>query len=407
MSFLLEENKELDLINNIYNLLSESNAPQLRDLLLQKCQELQLSQRNLSKITGIERKSIQRIIDGEAQKIDVLTFLKLSQFLKVDIQNLMQLYVSKLSPESIKDIENTRKASYILHHFDLDILKKQKFITNKNDYQKIEERIISYFGLSSLFEYTQYAQAAYFSRIQRNHSDKMLNFWISLVFYQIKKLDNPNNFNRELLKTIIPKLRGLTRDEQSGLKRAALSLHEAGITIIFQSYISKTSIRGATFIYNGRPYIVLTNHNKRYDSIWFSLVHELFHVLQDFKQIEKLTYHITGGSDLFIDNLAEESADEFARELLLQTEKLNYIKDFIDIPAYVEDFAKKNNVHPSIIYGFYLFNDKSEREYMRYRNNLLSSDNAVKALLIDPWDNKNIDEITDQIKKIYQEKITN
>jgi HTH-type transcriptional regulator / antitoxin HigA len=397
-------NQENELINNIYNLLSSSNTPQIKDLLLKKCEELNLSQRRLSNIIGIERKSLQRILDGEAQKIDIVTFLKLSQFLKIDMQNLMQIYVSKLTPESIKEIESTRKASFILHNFDLEILKKQNFITDVKNFQAIEQRIKSFFKLDSLFEYSQFAQAAYFSRVQRSNSDKMLNFWISLVFHQIKNLVNPNKYNRELLKAIIPKIRGLTRDEENGLKRVAICLYEAGITIFFQSYLSKTNIRGATFIYNGKPYIVLTDHNKRYDSIWFSLVHEIYHVLQDFKQIQKLTYHITGESDLFIDSLAEENANEFARELLLPSEKLKYIIDFLDVPAYVEDFAKKNNVHPAIIYGFYLFNKDKNKEYVKYQRNLLRSDHAVQNLLIEPWSKKDIEEITEQINTIYKEK---
>jgi len=388
-----------DFLNSIFALLTNLDTPRLRDLLIKKCKELGISQRKLSEIIGLERKSIQRIIEDEAQKIDIVTFLKISHFLKIDVQSLMQIYVSKITLESIREIEKTKKASYILHTFDLDILKKEGFIKNKYDFDGIENRIVKYFKISSLYEYNNFTQAAYFSRIQRDYSNKMLNFWISLIYHQISKINNPNIYNKELLITILPKLRGLTRDEKSGLQRVVRSLYEAGVTIILQSYVKKTQIRGATFINHGKPFIVLTNYNNRYDSLWFSIAHELYHVLKDFEQIEKLNYHLTGESDLFIDDLAEEHANEFARDLFFSKPKMKYIKDFIDIPEYVDDYAKENNVHKSIIYGFYLFENKEEN--IKYRKFLHKSEEAVKNMLITPWDKKDIEEITESINKIF------
>jgi len=202
---------------------------------------------------------------------------------------------------------------------------------------------------------------------------------------------------------LIPKLRGLTRDESNGLKRAAQSLYEAGVTVIFQSYISKTAIKGATFVSKGSPYIVLTDNQKKYDTIWFSLIHELYHVLKDFKQIEKLTYHITGESDLFIDELTEKNANDFARELLFPNSKMNYIKDFLDIPEYVIEYAEKENVHPSIIYGFYLYKANNNKLYRKYNRHRLKSDVAIKNLLINPWGKENVDEIINEVKHFYQQ----
>ncbi len=393
------ENDEL--LSSVYKLLANVSTPELKELLQKKCEELGISQRKLSDVIGLERKSIQRIMEDEAQKIDIVTFIKISQFLKIDVSELVQIYVSKLSDKSIKEIESTRKASFILHYFDLDTLKKTGFIKNRNNFEEIENRLKSFFGLSSLFEYAKYSQAAYFSRTQRNYSDKMLNFWISLVYHEIKNVENPNEYDKSLLLNVLPKLRGLTRDETNGLQRIVKALFEVGVTVIIQTYFSKTEIRGASFVYNNKPFIVLTNYNKRYDSIWFSLAHELYHVLKDYKQIEKLNYHITGQSDLFIDELAEENADEFARELLFPKEKREYIKNFIDIPTMVEDYARQNNVHPAIIYGFYLYEKSSDTEYKKYRRLLNNSDVAVKSMLINPWVKNDVDEITKEIAKIF------
>ena len=49
--------------------------------------------------------------------------------------------------------------------------------------------------------------------------------------------------------------------------------------------LPKTQIKGATFVINNKPCIVITDFNKNYGTIWFSLIHELHHVLFDLDSI--------------------------------------------------------------------------------------------------------------------------
>jgi len=64
-------------------------------------------------------------------------------------------------------------------------------------------------------------------------------------------------------------------------------LFNIGITIVFQPSLPKTQIRGATFLINDKPCIVITDFNKNYATIWFALIHELHHVLFDLETIDK------------------------------------------------------------------------------------------------------------------------
>lgn len=94
----------------------------------------------------------------------------------------------------------------------------------------------------------------------------------------------------------------------------ARALYKIGITVIFQPSIQKLQIKGATFACNGKPCIVLSDLNKRYPTLWFVLLHELYHVLYDFDEISERNYHVSeeDSSDLFL--LDEISPDEFARD---------------------------------------------------------------------------------------------
>ena len=105
------------------------------------------------------------------------------------------------------------------------------------------------------------------------------------------------------------------------------ALYNVGVTVIFQPMLSRTQIRGATFLINNKPCIVVTDLHKSYPTIWFSLIHELHHVLFDLEELEKVKYHLTGEPDLFL--MQEDKANEFASEYLISAEKLRYIEPLI------------------------------------------------------------------------------
>lgn len=372
------------------------------DLLKRVKDEFHLSQRQLSQALSVNRRTVQRILSREAQKIDLDTFQKIQQFLDVSPEELLNMYNANLEPSELRELERAKKAGYISRNFDLGKLKKEGFVSTDRDFDTIEERIKQFFELSSIYEYEVAGQEIpMFSRTRRSYSNKMLKFWVVSAIRQIRLIGNSNPFDREMLKQVIPRLRQLTRDEEKGLLRAARALYSAGVTLVVQGYLTGTQIRGATFVVDGQPALVLTDYKKKYDTVWFALLHELYHVLKDLGRIEKLGYHITGEEqDLFVSQMSEKEADEFASQFLLSDEKFDYIRRFIDIPEVVRDHAKEWNVHPSIIYGRYAFENN---EYGKYAKHRPSVSKAVEALRVHPWDQESIETASESLKEIYAE----
>jgi transcriptional regulator with XRE-family HTH domain/Zn-dependent peptidase ImmA (M78 family) len=392
-------------VDEFYSVLEEEDQKagrdaDLVDLLKNAKEKLGLSQRQLAQALSVNRRTIQRILSREAQKIDLGTFQKIQQFLGVSPDELLDRYNASLESDSLRELEQAKKAGYISREFDLGKLKKEGFISSDRDFDTIEERVTKFFDLSSVYEFGATGQEIpMFSRTEREYANKMLRFWVVSALRQIRTIGNPNPFDRELLKSIIPRLRKLTRDEDKGLLRAARALYSAGVTVVVQGYLTGTQIRGATFLVDNQPAIVLTDYKKRYDTIWFALLHELYHVLKDLDRIEKLKYHITGEEqDLFVSQMSEEDADEFASEFLLPEEKFDYIRKFIDVPEVVRDHAEKWNVHPSIIYGRYAFEND---EYGKYEKHRPSVDTATEALRVHPWDKESIAAATESLKEVY------
>ena len=386
----------------IYSALEDSQERRqqeqdLADLLEKEREKYNLSQRQLSNALSLVRRSLQRILKREAQSVDLRTFIKIQQFLGIPAEELLNNYISGLEPEDLKEIELAKKAGFIARNFDLEGLRKAGFLESDKDFSAIDSRIKKYFGYESVIEYG-INDLALFSSTKRTSSNQMLRFWINSAVHQVRSVENPNDYDRDVFLEIIPGLRALTRDEENGLVRAARALYSAGLTVVVQKYLYGTQIRGATFVIDGKPAIVLTDFNKRYDTIWFALLHELYHVLKDFDRIQKIGYHLTGEPDMFIHEMTEKEANQFASEFLLPSERKRYIERFIDVPGVVRDHAERWNIHPAIIYGAYMW-EHGEQE--KYRTEIPSPDKAVQSLRIHPWDKETIEEAIRPVNRAY------
>lgn len=388
-----------EIMNSVYELLSHTSGRSMSQFIESNCKVLNISQRQLSDLLNIQRRSLQRIIEGEAQKLDIITLLKIAHFFGMDIKEVIGIYMTKVSNEDKKAVEQARISGYIIKKFDVKTLTNMGFFSSSKDFEAIEERICKFFNITSIFQYDNICAGVLFSQTRRGHSDKMLDFWISIVKTQVEQLKNPNLFDRDKLLKVIPRLRIFAADSQNGFHNFITSLYECGVTVVYESYITKTQIRGGTFYMNNAPAIVITNLNHRYDTMWFALAHELCHVLYDMDIIDSIGYHLTGENDLFTrEAISEERANNFARRLLLGDDKLDLITNFIDSEALVKTYAKKWGTHPSIIYGQYLWG-KPKNEYMKFRNKILNADIITQRMEIEPWKHETIAQTVRLIKQ--------
>ncbi len=388
------------ILSEIYELLANSSDLTLRQLVDNKKAEMGVtSDLQLSRIVGIDKTTLDRILKGDTQKLDLLALIKLDEFLGIGINRLTQIYIASLKSEYIGEIESARRASYIIRNFDVSGLKKIGWIESADDFKAIEQKIVSFFKLDNLYEYDREIGSVMFSRSKASSHDKMREFWVRSAIHQFEKINNPNIYNADELKTLIPRIRAYTNNVEKGFLMVVQALYAAGVTVIVQSYLSKTQVMGGTFIINRKPCIVITDYNKTYASIWIALLHELHHVIYDFDTIASTSYHLSGENNL----LLEEDADFSAQEILFSQDKMNYIKFMINSNVYVNEFAKKNNVHPSIIYLYYCIDQKKEGKnvFGLYRDYNPSSEKALQSIRTNPFNKQTIDEEIENIKRVF------
>ena len=385
-------------MTSIYDLIANSTSENLIESVVKKYESQKLSKHQFCQLLGIDKKSWDRIINGEHQKLDVPLLLKLAQFLEVNIQKAVDMYIVHSQADISRELDNVKRKNFIITFFDIKSLKKIGFIKTIQNLNSIEEKIKEYFQFDNISEYLVEDARPLFSKTKIRSSDKMLFFWNRIVLEQIKNIYNPYPYDEKKLLTIVPKMREATLDVDNGFNKYIKALFECGVTVIVETYISKTGIRGGTFSHKGKPYIVLTNIYQRYPTLWFTLAHEICHVINDFDYISLQGYHLTGENSLLTDELQEEVANNFAERLFLSVENANLIEKYITIDEIVSQYATAWNVHKSFLYARYLNKHNDKKEWNKYQKYLISSNPAIKNIEVKKvWMKKSISETVEAI----------
>lgn len=396
-------------LDEIYRLLGSQKSHSFRAIVEDKKRVLNIgSDYELSKMVGMANNTLVRLIDEETQKVDLFAKLYLCRFLGISPSDMLENYVAALSAENIAKLEFADRSNFIKRTFDLDALKKIGFIKSTTDLVAIERRIKSFFNLASIFDYGQNVPVALFSRVKQYSKEEMRSMWVFAAVTQFQRLKRPYEYDAEGLLALVPKIRLYTMDEEKGLIMVIRALYKVGVTVIIQKYLANTAVRGASFVIDDKPCIVLTDFRRSYSTLWFSLLHEIYHVLFDIKELKTWKFHLSGEEGSLTDDLfREDMADGFARDRLLDKAKLDFIRPMMNTPSLVKQYSERVKVHPSIIYSFHCYNEKYNNGndvYNKYQHLFGNSEKAVQLVRLTPFDadeNSNVFENLEAIEEIY------
>lgn len=387
-----------DILKNSLNL---PESPSLKEIFHEKLQEFGLSKTQFEKLANIQRRSLDGILDKTSKQTDVTNILKLGEFLDMPFDSLLAYHLKDRSVEEIKDLQDFIEITFINRYFDLKALSLLGFIDKKFTVNKIKKRICEFFKLSSIYEYGDELNEVLYSRTKRSFNDKMKDFWIKSSYKYFELIDNQNDYSREALKDLIPKIKPYTQNVDKGLLTVCRALYNVGVTIVFQPMMPKTQIRGATFLVKNKPCIVVTDLNKSYPTIWFSLLHELHHVLFDLEQLKQIQYHLTGEPDLFL--IHEDKANQFASEYLISEEKMRYVEPLIHNHYMVCKFSKEMQIHPSIVYSQFQFRQAEigNNYWGAFKEYFPVIDSLQANLNMSNWDVESLEIAAQKIKELF------
>lgn len=180
----------------------------------------------------------------------------------------------------------------------------------------------------------------------RRFSSSEKSDYALLAWAQKAKIEARNSETKAInisgLKKVVPQVRALnTLSPDDFCPKLTKLFSDNGVALIFLPHIKSSALHGASF-YDGRKIVVgLTVRGKYADIFWFSLFHEIAHII----------YGHIGQANGTSDN-DEKEADFFARETLIPSENL---KLFVQNGVYNTDslklFAEQIGIDAGILVG--------------------------------------------------------
>ncbi|WP_199856424.1 ImmA/IrrE family metallo-endopeptidase [Lunatibacter salilacus] len=394
--------KNIDIDKLLQEIFQDDSGFDIKERFEVKIAEYGLSKTKALRLLNIDKDVFSEILNGNAKQPNLIHVIKIGEFLDVDVHEFIKMVLKNQNTENIASIDRARKLKFLLINFDVKALTKEGFFSAENDVDDLVDKALTYFGYETISEFEKQLTEPLYSRSKRQFSDKMKDFWVRSAYQSFRLINNENLYDRDRLKDIIASMKPYTQDVENGLFIVCRALYNSGVTVIFQNYLQTTHVRGATFFINQKPCIVITDYLKKYPTLWFTLLHELHHVLFDLETVKTNNYHLSDDQDLF---LIEEKANSFARDFFMPIESFNYIKNYINNSYMVQRFAKDNDVHVSLVYSFYTWYQKElydKNYHAAFKEFYPNCRTAIKRLNPISWTTSTIKASSEKIKAVFE-----
>lgn len=310
-----------------------------------------MTQLDLAAKMGITTKNINEIIKGKAP-ITNSTALKLEYIFKIPASfwnNLESSYRDSL--ERQKDRESIIEDEKYLLNIPYNEMSKRNWDwieKTRDSYEKVVN-LRKFFSVASLgFDTELKRKLAFRKSDNKNFSYDSLYCWLRYGEIQANKEEYPK-FNIDILKENTYKIRMLVNKPfLDVLDKVKELLKECGVALVYESHLPNTYVNGVTYkITCDKAIIMISDRGKRDDSLWFTLFHEIGHLIKHSKKEVFLDLEDTEITDI------EKEANDYARNVLIPNVLYN---KFLNSNKYITeqsiiDFSKEIDVSTGIIVG--------------------------------------------------------
>lgn len=175
--------------------------------------------------------------------------------------------------------------------------------------------------------------------------------WVQTAINISQKIE-AKVYNAERLKSFLPELRSMTCQEPEIFFPKMIQIFaECGVAFVLLPNLKNSGVNGAVKWINEER-VVLAMNNRRLDAdiFWFSLFHEIKHVLQKKTKTTFISY--SEKEMIEVNKQLEDEADVFASNYLIPPAALRkFAPSKYTTDNDIIDFAKSIGIHPGIVAG--------------------------------------------------------
>lgn len=322
------------------------------EILVEALEERGMTQAELGRRMARPLKTISEIATGKAA-VTPETAIQLERALGISAATWLGLE-SRYREAQARERDLVELTSHIawLKHFPIrDLIARGIVARDSTDAQQAAE-LLSFFGVSSPTGWNQHwgqIAASYRMSERLPVSPYAVAVWVREAEREAFDVDLPRHSLAQL-RALVPELRRLSRALVIGgaIERARELLRSGGVGLVLIQGVSGAPASGAIRWIRRNPWIVLTLRHRTDDQLWFSLFHEIGHLLEGGRRrdvVEELEDEELAHDD-------EQAANGFAREALLSQADLDrWLENGSINGKAIRDFAMSQDVAPGIVVG--------------------------------------------------------
>lgn len=331
-------------------------APRPGRLLQRELDARAISQAQLAARTGLSPKHINLVIKGTAA-LSPDVAVTLEQILGTPAETWLRLEAVRQAHEARAERRNAL-AGFVdwAKFFPRQQLIDYNVIDSADSGPKLAEKLLSFFAVASPSAYTKTwlePQASY-KRSQIHTIDPNLTaLWLRLSELHATRFiaDAPtyDSAKLQVAATLLPRL--TVKDVGLAFTEAKELLLDAGVVLVFVPEIPNTRISGVSRWINGTPLIAVTSRYKTFDGLWFTLLHEIAHVILHPKRSTYIDQGFKADDDA---DAQESAANEFAENHLIPPAYRTALTATTTVAGIVS-LAETLGVSPSLVAGQWAF----------------------------------------------------
>lgn len=307
-----------------------------------------LSQKWLAEHTGLSEKHISEIINGEAM-ITSETAVKLAHVFGGSPEFWTNLDANYRTAKALIAQEKLAEGELpYLEQIPYNEMAKAGWVEPTRNALERVINLYGFFGVSTLKSIPTTQVAAFRKAASRDVDEYAMAAWLRYGEKQaLSRADIPD-YDRDLLRNSLSRIKEIIYEfPRDFFQQITDVLAECGVVLVAVKYLPRTYVNGAARWVGRHPVIQLSDRGKNDDRVWFTLFHEIGHIILHGKKEQFLSL------DNNEENRQELEADEFATEALLSSAVFDgfVTNTSVYTEELIREFSNRERVSPSIVVG--------------------------------------------------------
>jgi HTH-type transcriptional regulator/antitoxin HigA len=311
------------------------------------------NQSDLSEVLGVSDKTVSLLLKNKQQvSFDMAKLLYeafgMSVQYWVNLETNYRLHKNRQKNPQ----EDVRIRSQIYQYMPINEMFRKGWLEQTRDIKNLISQVLAFWKIETL-DFSFLDKKSKLGICRQSECYTSYNPYSLQVWFQkaqnIAEERKLNDYNETALKKLIDQIPFYTV-KKNGINLFIKQLKACGVDFFVLPHLQKTYLDGAAFYCKKNPVIIYTGRYKREDNFWFTIAHELAHVILHLKPEKK---------DYFLDNFEDRSskqekeANGLAQKILKHQEILQCFPRKINYVSYreIEQCSSENQINPTIVLG--------------------------------------------------------